>query len=59
MKMMTVGDFKTHFSAVLAAVKQGETVVICYGKQKEKVAAIVPYHQIESADERRSDPRAE
>ncbi len=52
MKMMTIGELKTHFSEVLEQVKQGETVVICYGKQKNKVAAIIPYDQLASAKER-------
>ncbi len=52
MKMMTVGEFKTRFSEVLEQIKQGETVVICYGKQKQKVAALIPYEQLKSAAER-------
>lgn len=52
MKMMTVGEFKTHFSEVLEQIKQGETVVVCYGKQKQKVAALIPYEQFEPAAER-------
>ena len=52
MKMMAIGELKTHFSEVLEQVKQGETVVICYGKQKHKVAAIIPYDQLASAKER-------
>lgn len=51
-KMMTIGELKARFSEVLEQVKQGETVVICYGKQKEKVAAIIPYHQLIPAAER-------
>jgi len=51
MKMMTVGEFKTHFSEVLEQIKQGETVVICYGKQKQKVAALISYERLESAAE--------
>ncbi len=52
MKMMTIGELKTHFSEVLEQVKQGETVVVCYGKQKHKVAAIIPYDQLAPATER-------
>ena len=47
MKTMTVGEFKTHFSEALDQVKQGETVIISYGRKKEKVAALVPYPQLE------------
>jgi antitoxin (DNA-binding transcriptional repressor) of toxin-antitoxin stability system len=46
MKTMTVGEFKAQFSAVLEQIKQGETVVICHGRRREKIAALVPYRQI-------------
>ncbi|MFO1430047.1 MAG: prevent-host-death protein [Candidatus Competibacteraceae bacterium] len=52
MKMMTIGELKMHFSEVLEQVKHGETVVVCYGKQKHKVAAIIPYEQLTPASER-------
>jgi len=52
MKMMAIGELKTHFSEVLEQVKQGETVVVCYGKQKHKVAAIIPYEQLAPVSER-------
>ncbi len=52
MKMMTIGELKTRFSEVLEQVKQGETVVVCYGKQKHKVAAIIPYDQLALVSER-------
>lgn len=43
MKSIQVGELKARFSEVLGAVKSGETVVISYGRKREKVAAIVPY----------------
>lgn len=43
MKMLAVGDFKTHFSEVLDKVKHGEEFVVCYGRKKEKVAVLIPY----------------
>lgn len=46
MKTMTVGEFKAQFSTVLDRIKQGETVVICHGRRREKIAALVPYRQI-------------
>lgn len=46
MKTMTVGEFKAQFSVVLDQIKQGETVVICRGRRREKIAALVPYRQI-------------
>lgn len=50
MKTMTVGEFKAQFSAVLDRIKQGETVVICHGRRREKIAALVPYRQIAAAE---------
>jgi antitoxin (DNA-binding transcriptional repressor) of toxin-antitoxin stability system len=43
MKTMTVGEFKTRFREALAAVRDGQTVVVCYGRSRRKVAAMVPY----------------
>lgn len=43
MNQMTVGQFKAKFSEVLEKVLQGESVGITYGKNKKKVAALIPY----------------
>lgn len=43
MKTMTVGEFKSGFSAAIEAVQAGETIVVCYGRNRRKVAAMVPY----------------
>lgn len=43
MYQLTVGQFKAKFSEVLQKVLQGESVGITYGKNKKKVAALVPY----------------
>ena len=42
MKVMSVGELKTKFSAVLKRVQAGEEVGIAYGKNKEVVARLVP-----------------
>jgi len=46
MKTISVGDLKARFSEVMEAVRRGDTVVVSYGRRREKVAAIVPYRQI-------------
>lgn len=46
MQILSIGELKAQFSAVLEQVRHGETVVVSYGRNKEKVAAIVPYAQI-------------
>lgn len=52
MKTMTVGEFKTHFSDALDAVREGETIVVCYGRNHQKVAAMVPYSEVEQPKKR-------
>ena len=42
MEIMTVGEFKSKFSAVLKRVLAGEEIGISYGKNKEIVARLVP-----------------
>lgn len=43
---LTVGQFKSKFSQVLEKVLQGQTVGITYGKNKKKVAALIPYKNL-------------
>ena len=42
MKIMSVGEFKTHFSQALKNVLAGEEIGISYGKKREIVARLVP-----------------
>lgn len=46
MYQLTVGQFKSKFSEVLAKVLKGEIVGITYGKNKKKVAALIPYSKL-------------
>lgn len=43
MQTFTIGELKTRFSEVLEKVRNGQKIVISYGKKREKVAVIVPY----------------
>ena len=52
MKTMTVGEFKARFSEVLDAVRAGETIVVAYGRNRRKIAAMVPYAGIRQAARR-------
>jgi len=45
MKTMQIGELKNKFSQVLERVRNGERIVISYGKSKENVAVIVPYSE--------------
>lgn len=45
MYQLTVGQFKAKFSEMLSRVLQGESIGITYGKNKKKVAALVPYNK--------------
>ncbi|HEY5327902.1 MAG TPA: prevent-host-death protein [Mucilaginibacter sp.] len=38
---MSVTELKTHFSEVLAAVIEGETVAVTYGREKEIIGYFV------------------
>ncbi|MBI2297036.1 MAG: prevent-host-death protein [Betaproteobacteria bacterium] len=42
---MTIGEVKARFSEVLESVRRGKTVIISYGRKREKVAALVPYRR--------------
>jgi antitoxin (DNA-binding transcriptional repressor) of toxin-antitoxin stability system len=42
MKTMSVGDFKTNFSAVLKEVEDGQRIAITYGRKKEVKAMLIP-----------------
>ena len=46
---MAVGELKTHFSAVLQEVKDGEKIGILYGRAKKPVAMLVPYSEEQKA----------
>lgn len=52
MQTLTIGELKTSFSEVLKKVRNGQKVVISYGKKREKVAVIIPYSADISASER-------
>jgi prevent-host-death family protein len=43
MKTLTSATVKNDLSHVLEMVRQGEEIVISYGRKKEKIAVIVPY----------------
>ena len=49
MKTMQVGNLKTHFSEVIERVKNGEKIVIAYGRSRKNVAVIVPYAEYAGA----------
>lgn len=40
-----VADFKSQFSDVLAKVRNGEEVILEYGRRHEKIAVLVPYEK--------------
>ena len=54
MLTLTIGEFKARFSEVLTAVQAGDSVVVCYGRKKERVAALVPYSSLASNSGKRS-----
>ena len=48
MKTIQVGEFKARFSEMIDSVRAGQTVVVAYGRNQEKVAALIPYAQLPS-----------
>ena len=52
MKIMTVGEFKSRFSEALDAVRDGKTIVVSCGRNREKVAAMVPYAKYQQPKKR-------
>lgn len=48
MQTIQVGEFKARFSELIDAVRSGETIVVAYGRHQEKVAALIPYAQLEA-----------
>jgi prevent-host-death family protein len=53
MQTLTIGELKARFSEVLGRLRQGQEVVISYGKRREKVAVLIPYSHYSSKPERK------
>jgi len=45
MKIMSVGELKPKFSSVLSDIRNGNEIIVSYGRKKEKVAVIIPYNK--------------
>ena len=45
MKTIQIGELKTHFSEILNKVKNGDEIVISYGRKKQKIAKIIPFNR--------------
>lgn len=43
MKTLTIANLKTKFSDIINEVRNGEEIIVEYGKKHEKVAVIIPY----------------
>lgn len=52
MKTMTVGEFKSRLSEALDAVRYGETIIVSYGRNRRKIAAMVPFSALKSPRQR-------
>ena len=52
MQTLTIGELKARFSEVLEKLRNGQEIVISYGKRREKIAVIVPYSAYASTPER-------
>ncbi|PKL42337.1 MAG: type II toxin-antitoxin system prevent-host-death family antitoxin [Candidatus Riflebacteria bacterium HGW-Riflebacteria-1] len=45
MKVMHVGELKAKFSMILDLLRQGEEIVVAFGRKNENVAVLVPYDE--------------
>lgn len=52
MQTIQVGEFKARFSEMIDSVRAGETIVVAYGRNQEKVAALIPYDQLSASQPR-------
>jgi antitoxin (DNA-binding transcriptional repressor) of toxin-antitoxin stability system len=52
MKNLSVGELKTHFSAALDEVMAGQTIIVSYGRNHQKVAALVPISALNATPQR-------
>ena len=46
MQTIQVGEFKARFSEMIDSVRAGETIIVAYGRNQEKVAELIPYDQL-------------
>lgn len=46
MQTVQVAEFKARFSEIIEAVRDGETVVVSYGKSRKKVAALAHNNRV-------------
>ena len=56
MKFVTVGTFKAQFSSFLEEVKRGNSVGVCYGRQKKPIAMLIPPMQASPKKQRTLGP---
>ncbi len=53
MKIISVGEFKSKFSLILEWIKDGEDVIISYGRKKKEVAVIVDINKFRKPKKRK------
>lgn len=53
MQVISVGEFKARFSEILSQVKKGQEIVISFGKQRKKVAVLIPYSRLKRRPQRK------
>jgi prevent-host-death family protein len=53
MQVISVGELKARFSEILNQVKKGQEIVISFGKQRKKVAFLMPYSQLKHRPQRK------
>jgi antitoxin (DNA-binding transcriptional repressor) of toxin-antitoxin stability system len=52
LQTLSIGELKSRFSEVLGLLREGQEIIVSYGKKKEKVAVLVPYNHYKAKPER-------
>lgn len=58
MQSVTVGELKARFSEILDRVRNGEEIVISFGRQRKKAAVLVPFDRYAAKTVRKLGPLA-
>jgi len=53
MQTLNIGELKARFSEVLGRLRQGQEIIISYGKKREKIAVLMPYDRYSGKPDRK------
>ena len=53
MKIMNVADFKSQFSDVIKAIREGKEIAVSYGKKHETIGIFIPFSKYSAKKNRK------